>query len=167
MIKWTPQKLGIRLHCCVCQISTDKQREGLTIQSEGGVNGERGGWSLVSVVNRGTGAERRENNSCGQDGIVLESEPYTGRSLASTSLLSPSLRAAASWIHGSNSCLTSKHHTSHNKPSQRPAASCRNTATPSLFTCAAWPAWWADTVQTLGGEFHGCTDWEITCITQN
>lgn len=69
------------------------------------------GDSLVSVVKRGTGAERRENNSCGQDGIVLESEPYTGRSLADASLLSPFLRAAASWIHFSNSCLTSKHNT--------------------------------------------------------
>lgn len=47
MIKWTPQKLGIRLHCCVCQISTDKQREGLTIQSEGGVNGEGGGGGVI------------------------------------------------------------------------------------------------------------------------
>lgn len=46
MIKWTPQKLGIRLHCCVCQISTDKQREGLTIQSEGGVNGEGEVWVI-------------------------------------------------------------------------------------------------------------------------
>lgn len=51
--------------------------------------GRGGGYSLVSVVNRGTGAERRENNSCGQDGIVSEREPYTGRSLAATSLLSP------------------------------------------------------------------------------
>lgn len=69
MIKWTPQKLGIRLHCCVCQISTDKQSEGLTIQREGGV----GGGVLVSVVvNGGTGPQRRENNSCGQDGIVSE-----------------------------------------------------------------------------------------------
>ncbi len=78
MIKWTPQKLGIRLHCCVCQISTDKQREGLTIQSEGGVVRE-GGDSLVSVVNQGTGAEGRENNSCGQDGFVSESEALRRR----------------------------------------------------------------------------------------
>lgn len=51
MIKWTPQKLGIRPHCCVRQISTDKQREGLTIQrergGEGGIftgRGGGGGW---------------------------------------------------------------------------------------------------------------------------
>lgn len=61
--------------------------------------GREGGYSLVSVVNQGTGAEKRENNSCGQDGTVLETESYTGRSLAGTSLLSPFLRAAASWIH--------------------------------------------------------------------
>lgn len=45
----------------MCQISTDKQREGLTIQSEGGVKGKP-----VSVVDGGGG------NSCGQDGIVVE-----------------------------------------------------------------------------------------------
>lgn len=59
MIKWTPQKLWIRLHCSECQRSADKQREGLPIQSEGGVHRE-GGYSLVSVVNQGTGAEKRK-----------------------------------------------------------------------------------------------------------
>lgn len=62
MIKWRAQKLGIRLHYCECQISTDKQRAGLTIQREGAVTEEceAEGYSVVSVVNWGVGAEERK-----------------------------------------------------------------------------------------------------------